>query len=124
MTLPPLAKISLALCIGALGGVSFYLIGLPLPWMLLAVFASMAAAILGAPVLPPNRIRPATVAVIGVMLGARFTPDFIAMAGAWGTSLGLLALICSASRRSSCPITALPPRPIGKPPIWPVCPQV
>lgn len=92
MTLPPLAKISLALCIGALGGVSFYLIGLPLPWMLGALFASMAAAILGAPVLPPNRIRPATVAVIGVMLGARFTPDFIAMAGAWGTSLGLLAL--------------------------------
>ena len=73
MTLPPLAKISLALCIGALGGVSFYLIGLPLPWMLGALFASMATAILGAPVLPPNRIRPATVAVIGVVVVVEVT---------------------------------------------------
>lgn len=88
---PPL-RMLLALIIGAAGGVTFYLIRFPLPWMLGALFASMAAAIMGLPVLPPHRIRPATVAVIGVMLGARFTPEFIAMAGAWTTSLALLAL--------------------------------
>lgn len=92
MTATPALRMILALAIGAAGGISFYLLRLPLPWMLGALTVSMAAAILGAPVLPPSRIRPATVAVIGVMLGARFTPEFLAMAGAWGTSLGLLSL--------------------------------
>lgn len=90
MTLHRFSKVLLALAIGTAGGLVFYLIRFPLPWMLGALFASMAAAILGVPVLPPYRIRPATVAVIGVMLGARFTPEFIAMAGAWTASLGLL----------------------------------
>ena len=92
MTLSPLMRMTLALTIGAAGGFLFFLLRLPLPWMLGALTASMAAAIMGVPVLPPNRIRPATVAVIGVMLGARFTPDLIALAGAWGTSLALLSV--------------------------------
>lgn len=92
MTLPPLFRMAIALVIGAAGGFLFYALHLPLPWMLGALFASMAAAILGAPVLPPSRIRPATVAVIGVMLGSRFTPELVSMAGAWATSLALLAL--------------------------------
>ena len=37
-------------------------------------FAGMTAAVAGVPVLAPVRLRPAVVAVIGVMLGARFTP--------------------------------------------------
>lgn len=99
MTLSPLLRMILALAIGTIGGLVFFALHLPLPWMLGALTASMAAAILGVPVLPPSRIRPATVAVIGVMLGARFTPDLIGMAGAWGLSLGLLTLymICVAA---------------------------
>lgn len=83
---------ALALLIGATGGTLAFAIGMPLPWMLGALFASMAAALTGLPVLAPNRIRPATVAVIGVMLGARFTPDVIGAMGQWAVSLGLLTV--------------------------------
>ena len=92
MSLSPFSRMFLALAIGAAGGLLFFLLHLPLPWMLGAVTACMTAAIMGHPVLPPNRIRPATVAVIGVMLGARFTPDLLALAGAWTVSLTLLSV--------------------------------
>lgn len=68
----------------------FWLLALPLPWMLGALFANMAAAIAGAPVRAPNRLRPATVAVIGVLLGSRFTPEVLSQAGAWTVSLALM----------------------------------
>jgi membrane AbrB-like protein len=83
---------ALALLIGAAGGFLAFAAGMPLPWMLGALFASMAAALAGLPVVPPNRIRPATVAVIGVLLGARFTPDVIGAMGQWAVSLGLLTV--------------------------------
>lgn len=92
MDLSPLPRMILALMIGAAGGLLFFALHLPLPWMLGALFASMAASIAGLPIQPPNRIRPATVAVIGVMLGARFTPELIALAGDWTISLALLSL--------------------------------
>lgn len=88
----PLARMAFALLIGAVGGCLAFVLGLPLPWMLGALFATMAAALAGLPVLPPNRIRPATVAVIGVLLGARFTPEIVSVMGGWTLSLGLLAL--------------------------------
>lgn len=90
--MPPYSRMLLALVIGAVGGGLAFSLGMPLPWMLGALFASMAAALAGLPVLPPNRIRPATVAVIGVLLGARFTPDVIGALGQWTLSLGLLTL--------------------------------
>lgn len=92
MTLPSHVRILIALAIGASGGTLFFLLSLPLPWMLGALIATMAASVLGAPVLAPARIRPATVAVIGVMLGARFTPETLGMAGDWAISLALLAV--------------------------------
>jgi membrane AbrB-like protein len=68
----------------------FYLLNLPLPWMLGALFATMAASIAKAPILGPAQLRPAVVAVIGVLLGSRFTPDVIAQAGAW---IGTVAIL-------------------------------
>ncbi len=94
--LPPFARILLALAIGAAGGTAFNLMNLPLPWMLGALFATMAAAIGGAPVLPPARLRPATVAVIGVLLGARFTPDVLGQAADWGLTLLILLVYLAA----------------------------
>jgi uncharacterized membrane protein AbrB (regulator of aidB expression) len=46
--------------------------------MLGALFATMAASVANAPILGPARLRPKVVAVIGVLLGPRFTPDIIA----------------------------------------------
>lgn len=85
-----LPRIALALAIGTVGGAVFYLLNLPLPWMLGALFATMAASLAKAPILGPARLRPAVVAVIGVLLGSRFTPDIVAQAGAW---IGTLAIL-------------------------------
>lgn len=83
-------RIGLALAIGAAGGAVFQALGLPLPWMLGALFATMTASIANAPVLAPTRVRPAVVAVIGVLLGSRFTPDVVEQAGAWIGSVAIL----------------------------------
>ena len=83
-------KIGLALVLATAGGFSFYALGLPLPWMLGALFFTMVASVRGVPLEAPNRIRPAVIAIIGVMLGARFTPDVITQALAWSQALGLL----------------------------------
>jgi len=85
-----LPRILLALLIGAAGGTLFYWLGLPLPWMLGALFATMVAAVANAPVLGPARARPVVVAVIGVLLGSSFTPDVIAQAGQWIGSIAIL----------------------------------
>lgn len=88
--MPSLPRILLAMMIGAAGGAAFYQLGLPLPWMLGALFATMVAAVANAPVLGPARVRPAVVAVIGVLLGSSFTPEVIAQAGAWTGSVAIL----------------------------------
>lgn len=85
-----LPRIILALTIGAAGGAAFFLMKLPLPWMLGALLATMIAAVAGAPVAAPGRIRPAVVAVIGVLLGSRFTPDVLEQAGAWVGTVAIL----------------------------------
>ncbi|TAG22378.1 MAG: AbrB family transcriptional regulator [Rhodobacterales bacterium] len=85
-----LPRIALALGIGAAGGGIFYVLGLPLPWMLGALFATMAASVANAPILGPSRLRPAVVAVIGVLLGSSFTPAIIAEASAWTGTVAIL----------------------------------
>ncbi len=78
------------LAFGLGGGVTFWLLSLPLPWMLGALFATMAAGVAGLPVRGPDRIRPALVAVIGVMLGSRFAPDVLGHVLTWAGTLSLL----------------------------------
>lgn len=90
--LPRVLPLLLALGLGAAGGWVFWTLRLPLPWMLGALVATMIAAVAGLPVRGPARIRGAVVAVIGVLLGAGFTPSLLAQAGAWGVSLLGLAL--------------------------------
>lgn len=46
----------------------------------------------GLPVLAPARIRPFVVAVIGVMLGARFTSEILGQLQVWAGTLSLLLL--------------------------------
>lgn len=83
-------QMCLALAIGTVGGATFHTLGLPLPWMLGALFATMTAAVANAPVLAPAKVRPAVVAVIGVLLGSRFTPDVFEQAGTWVGSVAIL----------------------------------
>lgn len=88
--MPDFLRLGLALFLGAAGGGAFHALSLPLPWMLGALFATMVAAVAGAPMRAPVRIRPATVAVIGVMLGARFSPAVLSQLGDWVQTLLLL----------------------------------
>lgn len=81
------SRLSMTILIGALGGICFAALGLPLPWMLGALFCTLVAALMGAPLKAPERARPWVVAVIGVMLGASFAPDTFAHAQGWVLSL-------------------------------------
>lgn len=85
---------ALTIGLGAFGGATFFALGLPLPWMLGAMAATLIAALSKAPLRSPERIRPVVVAVIGVMLGSGFTPDTFSQLGQWALSLmGLLACV-------------------------------
>ena len=90
-------RLGAALGIGSAGGWLFFLIGLPLPWMLGALFATMAASLAGAPLRAPVAVRPAVVAVIGVLLGANFTPGLLDQALGWAVSLAGLVLFLALS---------------------------
>lgn len=92
-----IGRIALALGLGALGGFVFWWLTLPLPWMLGALFATMAGAVAGLPLTGPARIRGAVVAVIGVLLGAGFTPALLQQIGTWSLTLAGLALYLALS---------------------------
>lgn len=63
-------RVTLALAVGVAGALVFAWAGLPLPWMLGAMTATTIAALMGAPVAAPLKIRPVMFAVLGVMLGS------------------------------------------------------
>lgn len=82
----------LALAISIAGGVTFNYFDLPLPWMLGAAFFATVAALAGAPVAIPLRLRNTMFVVLGVLLGSSFTPDVLQDAGRWLISLAGIAL--------------------------------
>jgi len=77
--------------IGAAGGAAFWWLTLPLPWMLGSMVAVTVAALSGVAVRLPSWIRSTMITVIGVMLGASFSPDSIARMGQWLVTLAGLA---------------------------------
>lgn len=88
------------LLLGFLGGFGFFLLNLPLPWVLGSLAASaLAAQATGfRPALPPQWRSFAMVAV-GTMLGTGFTPDVVARSASWAPSLLImlvLSLVCGA----------------------------
>ncbi len=81
----------LAVAVGAAGGALFAYLRLPLPWMLGAMSATTVAALMGLRMQMPRRLRMPMSAVIGVMLGAAFTPDLVDRIATWSVTLaGLL----------------------------------
>ncbi|KAA2235610.1 AbrB family transcriptional regulator [Salinarimonas soli] len=85
-----------ALLIGAAGGWLFAWLRLPLPWMLGSMTACTLAALLKAPIAAPTVVRPPMTMVIGVMLGAGFSPAIIGQLPGWlPTLLGLVAFIAT-----------------------------
>ena len=88
---PPLPDILRALGIGCAGGGVFWLLNMPLPWMLGAMAGCIAASVAGVKVGLPRWMRSGMVAVLGVMLGSSFTPDLFGHIAKW--SLTLLGLV-------------------------------
>ncbi len=89
----------LTLLLGGVGGLAARALHLPLPMLLGPLLAVAAAAIagcqpLGHPVQVPPALRLVFVPVIGVSIGAAFTPDLIrAAVGWWPSLLGLVLFI-------------------------------
>lgn len=83
-----------AITLGTLGGWLFVRLSLPLPWMLGSMTACTIAAIARAPIRAPAVVRPPMTMIIGVMLGAGFTPQVIESISTWGlTIIGLAGFI-------------------------------
>lgn len=72
-----LAKLALALAIGAAGGLLFTLLHLPLAWMLGPMLATTIASLAGAPLAVPAALRGPTIAVLGVLLGSGFDREVL-----------------------------------------------
>ena len=88
---------ALALLLGLAGGVQFFALNLPLPWMLGALCLTLVAAVIGLPIRTPDALRPPVIAVIGVLLGSGFTPELLGRLPGWLPSLGMLALYAALS---------------------------
>lgn len=80
-------RLGLALAIGAVGSALFWWLHLPLAFLLGALTTTGLAALLGVGVAVPNALRGTMVALLGATLGASFTPDILANASRWLTSL-------------------------------------
>lgn len=77
------AAYALALALGAAGAGLFYVLHLPLPWLLGAMVATALAAFCGVPVQAPHAMRRPMSAVVGAMLGAAFSPQLFSHAADW-----------------------------------------
>lgn len=90
----PYRRFCLALVLGFGGGLLFQRLALPLPWMMGPMLTCTVASLMRAPVAAPPVIRPPMTMVIGVMLGAAFSPDLMTrILQWWPATLGLLAFI-------------------------------
>ena len=85
------AKVT-GLALGIAGGAMFYLLHLPLPWMLGAMAATTIAAMSGVRVALMPRLRLVFIAILGIMLGSAFTPEIVRSIGLWLGSFGWLAI--------------------------------
>ncbi|NNG02874.1 MAG: AbrB family transcriptional regulator [Inquilinus sp.] len=81
-----------ALALGTAGGAIFFALELPLPWMLGAMLSTSAAALMGAPIPVPTRLRSVMVVILGIMLGGAFEPSILDNIGRWMTSLAGLSV--------------------------------
>ena len=92
----PLAvRLGRTLAIGTVGGAIFAWMNLPLAWMLGAMVATTAASLGGARLYVPGPMRSIMVAIIGVLLGASFTPEIVEKAREWPLTIGCLLLYLS-----------------------------
>ncbi len=93
----PFVHGAVTITIGASGGLVFFLLNLPLPWILGSLASSifLSRTFRFQPRLPRSWRSYAMVA-IGTMLGAGFTQDVVARSGTWVVSLIAMSLLSAA----------------------------
>ena len=75
---------------GVAGGALLTLLKAPLAWLLGSMAATIALALMGFAVVLPNRFRTIMVAILGVMIGAAFTPEVVAGLADWWKSVAVM----------------------------------
>lgn len=83
----------LAICIGLAGALIFVYLKAPLPWMLGAMTASTIAALAGARISAPTVVRMPMVLIVGVMVGATFSPEILGRFLEWWQTIVILLLL-------------------------------
>lgn len=86
-----------SLGVGAVGGVLFQLMGLPLAWMLGPLIANLLLSARGVNVGVPEPLRNVFLAVMGLVLGSQVTPELAQRVLDWPVSSVLLLLGVAAS---------------------------
>jgi membrane AbrB-like protein len=82
----------LDLAIGSAGGFLAHGLDLPLAWMIGAMVATTAAAVMGVTLAFSRPLRTGMITVLGVMLGSAFVPELLDQMARWSFSLAALAL--------------------------------
>lgn len=83
---------AIALSSGLAGGFVFTWVGIPLGWLLGAIFATATATFCGlAPGVPPV-LRSVVIAVLGLLIGGSFEPGQVSAIGLWLPSTALLVV--------------------------------
>src|SRR5262245_26466230 len=84
--------LALALLIGAAGAGTFWFFQLPLAFLLGAMTATGAAALMGLQVAVPNRLRGGMISLLGATIGASFNPSLFAKLGPWAVGVVVVTL--------------------------------
>ena len=93
----PLGPLVLALVIGSAGGWAAAALKLPLAWMIGSMVATTLAALAGVKIAVPMPLRGVMVALLGLMLGSRFSPEILDRLADWALSLAVLAAYIAAA---------------------------
>lgn len=97
MTVPTLARMALTLGVGAVGVWVFRAIGLPLPFLLGPMFACLISALCGVRMVTWSPLTNTMRTILGVAVGASFTPAVFGQLGGMAISLALVPpflLVC------------------------------
>ncbi len=89
----PYRRFALAIAIGLVGALVFVYLNAPLPWMLGAMTATTIAALAGARISAPPVVRTPMILIVGVMVGATFTPEILQRFPEWWQTIVVLLVL-------------------------------
>ena len=85
-------RVLLSLIAGSCGGLLFFWLSLPLPWMLGSMLLVSVGAVCGMPFSRSVRLRKGMIAVMGLLLGSYFSADALSQLGLWSLAALLVSI--------------------------------